>query len=58
MIRKVQGVPFDVNINVPAGLLNVSYRMIDDLLYVLTSCINAGLQPLFPFDKHRFQYFA
>jgi hypothetical protein len=32
--------------------------MNDDLLHVLTSCINAGLHPLFPFDEYRFQYCA
>jgi hypothetical protein len=37
---KIQGVPFEVSINAPAGLLNVSIN--NSLLYALISCINAG----------------
>jgi hypothetical protein len=45
-------------INASAGLLNVGYGINDNLFCMLTSRINADLQQLFSFDKHRFQYFA
>jgi hypothetical protein len=54
----VQGVPLEVSVKAPAGLLNMRYRINDNGLYLLTSCINTGLPLLFPFHKHHFQYFA
>jgi hypothetical protein len=55
---EVRSVPFEVSIDLPAGLLNVNYGINGDLLCTLTFCINAGLQPLFTFGEHRFQYLA
>jgi hypothetical protein len=54
----MQFVPFELSIKAPAGLLNVSYGMNNAFLEVLASLIKAGLQPIFPLDKDRFQYFA
>jgi hypothetical protein len=57
-MNAMTGVPFTVSINAPGVLLNVSSGRNDALLYVLTSCINTDSQPLFPFNKYHFQYFA
>jgi hypothetical protein len=47
----MQGIPFEAGARAPPGLLNVGHGINDDLLYRVTSCMNAGLQPFFPFSK-------
>jgi hypothetical protein len=51
-------VPFQLSLNPLARLLNVYYHINDALLYIFTSGVYAGLQPLSPFDKHCFQYLS